>query len=137
MEYSRQLLWLILKMNEIKELLRIAFPGIARRMQNELVLKSPVDTGRLRNSIKVISTEDGLLISMVDYGKYVEFGTPPHIITPKEKKALKFKIGTNEIFAKKVKHPGTRPNPFIRTTIQTKLKQIIIEELVKAQRHNL
>ncbi|MHA1302303.1 MAG: HK97 gp10 family phage protein [Candidatus Heimdallarchaeaceae archaeon] len=116
-------------MDEIQEALERALPDIARRMQNELVLVSPVSTGRLKNSIKVKSTNEGLIIWMVDYGKYIEFGTPPHIITPKEKKALKFKIGGDELIRKKVKHPGTRPNPFIRNTIQNKLREIIIEEL--------
>lgn len=121
-------------MNEIEERLERALPRIAIRMQNELILASPVDTGRLRNSIKVKSTEEGLIIWMVDYGKFVEFGTPPHIITPKEKEALKFKIRREKgkiVFAKVVKHPGTRPNPFIRNTIQNKLRNIIHEELMK------
>ena len=127
-------------MNEIIEKLESALPDIARRLQNELVLSCPVDTGRLRNSIKVRADENGLVIWMVDYGKFVEFGTPPHVITPKEKEALKFEIGRierlsgkktgkNIVFAKKVKHPGTRPNPFVRNTIQNKLRNIIIEEL--------
>jgi len=34
----------------------------------------PVDTGRLRASIKVIPSDKGLIIWMVIYGKYVEFG---------------------------------------------------------------
>ena len=58
--------------------------------------------------------------------------TPPHIISPKNKKALAFKIGKEGIVVKKVRHPGTRPNPFIRRTIQNKLRQIIIEELTRA-----
>lgn len=103
--------------------------SIAIKLQNELILVCPVDKGILRNSIKVVPIEDGLLISMVEYGKYVEFGTPPHIITPKEKKALKFKSGKGFIFSKKVRHPGTRPNPFIRNTVRNKLPKIIQEEI--------
>ena len=64
--------------------------------------------------------------------------TPPHIIKPKEKKALKFKSGKGEkgfVFAKEVKHPGTRPNPFIRNTVQTKLLKIIQEEVEKIRRN--
>jgi len=119
-------------MNEIKEKIEKALPIIALRMQNELMLAAPVDTGRLKNSIKVRSDGEGLIIWMVNYGKFIEFGTPPHIITPKEKQALKFKVGKEgEIFAKKVEHPGTRPNPFIRNTIQHKLQKIIVEELSK------
>lgn len=116
-------------MNEIEERLERALPRIAVRMQNELIVVAPVDTGRLKNSIKVTSTENGISIFMVDYGKFVEFGTPPHTIEPKEKKALRFEVGGDELIRKKVKHPGTRPNPFIRNTIQNKLKQIIIEEI--------
>lgn len=139
---------------EMQELLDLAMPEIARRVQNELILTCPVDTGRLRNSIKVIPQTNGLLIWMADYGKYVEFGTPPHTIKPKNKQALKFewteiegkmesktgrlrkgisKSKAKEVFFKKVKHPGTRPNPFVRTMLKTKLRKIVIEELIKAQ----
>ena len=139
-------------MNEIEEKIKRALPRIAVKLWNELTLACPVDTSRLVNSIKVKETDDGLLIWMVDYGKFVEFGTPPHIIKAKPGKSLvipkfggrlvkrkgdwktEFKFGgkkhiTDVIFVKKVKHPGTRPNPFIRNTIQNKLKNIIIEEL--------
>ena len=116
------------------ELLGKAIFDIARRLQNELKLKCPVDTGRLKSSIKVKSYEKGLIIWMVEYGKFVEFGTPPHIINPNEKKALKFKMDGKNVIVKKVKHPGTRPNPFIRTAITTKLREIIIEEMIKVSR---
>ena len=69
----KQLLFFILKMNEL-ELIKKALPEIARRMENELAIKCPVDKGRLKNSIKVRPTPRGLIIWMVEYGKYVEFG---------------------------------------------------------------
>ena len=117
-------------MSEIQERLNRALPRIAIRMQNELILKAPVDTGRLRNSIKVGSDENGLIIVMVDYAKFVEFGSPPHIIKPKNKESLRFKgKGKKFVFTKEVKHPGSRPNPFIRNTINNKLRKIIAEEL--------
>lgn len=133
----------------IKELLNMALPEIARRAQNELVITCPVDTGRLKNSIKIIPYGKGLLIKMVDYGALVEFGTPPHIIKPKDKDVLHWHkqkgrtqhshphskgMGKDAFFSKEVKHPGTRPNPFVRTMINTKLRQIIIEELMRAQK---
>lgn len=129
-------------MNEIKERLELALPRIANRIQTELILVCPVDTGRLRSSIKVKPTSKGIVIWMADYGKFVEFGTPPHTIEPHNKKALAFEVGRIErlsgrkkgktmVIVKKVRHPGTRPNPFIRNTIQTKLRNIIMEELIK------
>jgi len=117
-------------MEEIQKKLKECLPSIARRIQNELILVCPVDTGRLVNSIKVKETNEGLVIWMADYGKYIEFGTPPHIIKPKDKKVLANKK-KGEIFGKEVHHPGTRPNPFVRNTIQNKLNIIIFEEILK------
>lgn len=43
----------------------------------------------------------------------VNDGTRPHIIRPRQAKALKFKIGGRTVYAKVVHHPGTRANPFL------------------------
>lgn len=104
---------------------------IAYRLMHELKKVAPSKTANLRRSIKVFPYGDGLRITMTHYGKYVEFGTPPHIIKPSKKKALKFKTGGDTVFAKKVRHPGTRPNPFVRNTIMTKLPKIIREEIAR------
>jgi len=116
-------------MNEIQRLLDKALPNIARRLLNELIITCPVDTGRLRSSIKVKSTDEGLIIWMVEYGKYVEFGRNPRIIVPTNKKALAFKKDGKTIIVKKVRQGAVRPNPFIRNAIQNKLRKIIIEEI--------
>ena len=126
-----ELLCFSLKMNEFEIALNKALPSIARRIQNELILVVPVDTGRLKNSIKVISSKEGIVIWMVDYGKYVEFGRNPRVIVPVNKKALAFKKGGKTIIVKKVKQGAVRPNPFVRNTLQNKLRGIIVEELMK------
>lgn len=103
---------------------------IGNDLVNELVLACPVDTGRLKNSISFnVKDEDTIEISMASYGEAVEFGTLPHIIRPKSKKALKFKSGGETVFAKKVNHPGTQPQPFIRRTLQLKLPRILKNRL--------
>ena len=43
----------------------------------------------------------------------VNDGTKPHIIRPKNAKALAFKIGGRVVFAKVVHHPGTKAQPFL------------------------
>lgn len=111
------------------ELLRRALPGIAIELEGELIQAAPVDTGRLRNSIRVKVVGMSLLISGTNYMADVEFGSPPHEIRPKSKKALKFSIDGSEIFAKVVQHPGNAPNPFIRTTIRKKLPGIVVRNL--------
>lgn len=38
---------------------------------------------------------------------FLEYGTRPHRIVPRDAKALRFEIGSRVIFAKGVNHPGT------------------------------
>lgn len=102
---------------------------IALRLENELKKASPVREGRLRNSIKVFYENGFLKIFAAEYIFHVEFGTKPHDIRPKNKKALKFKAGGKDIIVKLVRHPGTKPNPFVRKTLFTQLPTIIQEEL--------
>jgi hypothetical protein len=85
----------------------------------------PVNTGALKNSIWFKIDGNDIIISMKKYGKNVEFGTPPHVIEPKKAKALHWKGDGGDIFAKKVNHPGTRPQPFIRSTMKNKLPSIL------------
>jgi HK97 gp10 family phage protein len=103
---------------------------LSMNLRNELVSIAPVDTGRLRSSIKVVPQGNNvIMISMPDYALYVEFGTAPHIIRPKNAKALHWQTGGKDVFAKIVHHPGTQPQPFIRNTLRHKLGQIIGQSL--------
>lgn len=90
-------------MDEIKKALELAMPRIANRFRTELVLISPVLTGRLRSSIVVKAEGNTIVVTMVDYAMFVEFGTNRQ-----------------------------RPNPFIRNTIRNKVPQIIQEEILRA-----
>ena len=47
--------------------------------------------------------------------KFVEFGTPPHTIRPKRKKALAFPGGAHPV--RVIHHPGTPARPFMRPAI--------------------
>jgi hypothetical protein len=48
---------------------------------------------------------------------FLEFGTKPHVIEPKDEDGvLVFEIEGETIFAKKVFHPGTKPLGFVRLT---------------------
>jgi hypothetical protein len=46
---------------------------------------------------------------------FLEFGTKPHVIEP-HGEALKFEVGGEVVYAKKVYHPGTKPLGFVRIT---------------------
>ena len=108
-----------------QEILEAIGYNLVRELREQLTKNGSVITGNLRRSIYFKVEGDTIIIKMADYGKNVEFGSSPHIIRPKSKKALKFKSGSEDVFAKKVNHPGSRAKPFIRPTLHQKLGKII------------
>lgn len=83
-----------------QEIVRAIFATHAHIVQN-----TPVDTGRLRTSIKVEQDGDDWIIGTnVPYAEHVELGVRPHIIRPVNKKALYWKGANHPV--KKVNHPG-------------------------------
>ncbi|MFD4572097.1 HK97 gp10 family phage protein [Streptomyces sp. NPDC058417] len=90
-------------------------------VQNEARRRAPVDTGRLRSSI-VSRAEGGgrnigyVVGSNVNYAAAVEYGTAPHVIKPKDKKALYWPGAAHPVA--KVNHPGSRAQPFLRPAIE-------------------
>ncbi len=91
----------------------------AQDVVNRAQILCPVDTGRLRASIRIESRRTLALRSIftigsdVYYAPFVNDGTRPHEIRPRRAQALRFVIGGRVVFAKVVHHPGTRPNPFL------------------------
>lgn len=90
-----------------------------RRVVNRAKILCPVDTGRLRASIRGRASRTWTLrpqftvSTNVDYAPMVHDGTRPHTIRPRTKQALKFTVGGQVVFAKVVHHPGTRARPFL------------------------
>ena len=91
----------------------------ARQVMNRAKVLAPVDTGRLRASIRIESRRLLTLRSVytigsdVSYAAYVNDGTRPHTIRPRTAKALRFVVGGRVVYAKVVHHPGTRARPFL------------------------
>ena len=96
----------------------------ARQVMNRAKVLAPVRTGRLRASIRIEARRTATLRSKftigsdVEYAAFVNDGTRPHIIRPRTRQALKFRIGGRVVFAKVVHHPGTRPRPFLDKALQ-------------------
>lgn len=47
------------------------------------------------------------------HARYVDEGTRPHEILPRRAKVLAFGVGGRTVFARRVRHPGTRPVRFM------------------------
>lgn len=77
----------------------------------------PWRTGRLTQSF--IATY-GDLVAMwrptVNYAGFVNDGTGPHVIVPTEKRALFWPGAAHPV--RMVKHPGTKPNPYMDRIVQ-------------------
>lgn len=90
-------------------------------VENRAKQLCPVDTGRLRSSIvhriDGAGRVSGITVGTnVSYAADVEYGTAPHVITPKNKRALYWPGAAHPVA--KVNHPGTRPRPFMRPALE-------------------
>lgn len=75
-----------------------------------------VNTGRLKASI--VSEVDGLtgrVSTDVPYWVHVEYGTAPHVIRPRTKRALYWPGARHPVAS--VNHPGTPAHPFLRPAL--------------------
>ncbi|MCX4750902.1 HK97 gp10 family phage protein [Kitasatospora sp. NBC_01287] len=81
----------------------------------------PERTGALQESIEHHLEDGDLIVSATGgddgrtYAAYVELGTRPHVILPRDRRAL-FWPGAGHPVGK-VDHPGTRPQPFLRPAL--------------------
>ena len=88
---------------------------------------APSNFGKLRQAIvPKVKGLTGEVAVNVDYAGAVEFGTKPHVIRPRWKKALAFKPGagfrfwdeSGRVVVKRVKHPGTKAQPYLRPAVE-------------------
>lgn len=109
-----------------------SFALAAIREQKILV---PRKTGNLGRSIRLgaVSSTMAETIATADYAAYVELGTKPHIIVPRNAQALAFRPsrGGQVIFAKRVRHPGTRPQPYMLPGAQKALDDLGVESIIE------
>lgn len=88
----------------------IRFFWRANLKNNQGYLRDSIEQARNDDNIQVYSREKVL--------KFLEYGTEPHIIEPKNAEALRWFNETGEpVFARKVRHPGTDPQAALRSAI--------------------
>jgi len=96
----------------------------ARQVVNRAKILAPVDTGRLRASIRIEARRTLTLRSVytvgsdVEYARMVHDGTRPHVIRPKTANVLRFRVGGRWVYAKVVHHPGTKARPFLDRAVR-------------------
>ena len=94
---------------------------------------APRDTGEYANSWVVQKVDSNSVTIGTPHGDlaiYLEYGTAPHPIFPKNKKALHWVDGSGDHFALYVRHPGFPAMPHIRpamNVVEAKINDIVKE----------
>jgi HK97 gp10 family phage protein len=119
---------------------------ICQLIEGTAVMLCPVDKGDLRTSIgyacqlgstagaKKPGNYDGIVSTNKEHASHVEFGTRPHTITVKTARVLS---DGKTIFGKRVQHPGTQAQPFMRPAVdrnKTNADRIMKTELGKVEK---
>lgn len=111
----------------------MALLGAAAVREQKLLEAKHRKTGNTGRTIRMAEvTADSVKTVVGGAGPFIERGTKPHIITPRAAKALAWAEGpsggafrrlsgrtrkgvtaANMVFAKRVKHPGTKADPFM------------------------
>lgn len=92
------------------------------KIEEEAKKSAPVDSGYYRNNIGFDGKNK--VIANASYSADIEYGTKPHVIQPKTASALHFQSDGEDVFTKKVNHPGTKPNPVMRNAAHKVQKQV-------------
>jgi hypothetical protein len=79
--------------------------------------RSGADSLKVTSQHKLIRSAKGTVLRIFSNKKhapFVEYGTKPHVILPRNAKFLRFVVrGGGVVFARKVNHPGTRGFRFL------------------------
>jgi HK97 gp10 family phage protein len=101
----------------------------ARSIQSAALKEAPVNKrsggGNLRQNIRthMLTKTKAEIVSNAPYSLFVEEGTSPHIISVRNKKVLANKRA-GEFYGKTVRHPGTKPNPFMHRALEKSMARI-------------
>lgn len=108
------------KIEQIKDLVAETITNA----ESEAISKTPtgeVNGGNLKSSWFVDYFNGGLtaeLSNSAEYAYWVEYGTVPHVIRPKNSRVLAFQGDSGMVFVKQVNHPGTNAQPMLSPAMQ-------------------
>ncbi|KAA3687887.1 HK97 gp10 family phage protein [Campylobacter fetus] len=98
---------------------------VGAEVVNESKAIAPFKTGNLKKDIQVFKADQTSVTignsKLAPYAKFVHFGTKPHIIRVKKARVLANKK-SGIIFGKKVNHPGTKANPYLKNALDSYIK---------------
>lgn len=101
-----------------RQAIALAIKYTATEVWGNIRKEAPVDHGRLAGSFQLDQVDDLTyrIWSGVEYALAVHEGTKPHVIEPKNKKALYWDGAKHPV--RRVMHPGTQANPYADRAIE-------------------
>ena len=115
--------------NDVRKVVKNSAFNIERNAKSSVNVK----TGHLRRSIstKMGDMEATIHTSNLKYAPMVEFGTRPHIIRAKNKKALYWKGASHPV--KQVSHPGSKAKPYLIPAFEKEKDQFLekLKEVIR------
>jgi len=104
------------------DFVKATMKAVYKTFYRELVRNTP-GKGTVADAWEVEMEGDDVVIINREYGqivRYLEYGTRPHVIKPKNAKSLRFKVGPGDkfAFAKKVNHPGIEARRFVQGVME-------------------
>lgn len=94
-------------------------------------------TGRMASAVynrKIAGgREIGVDARRAPHAVFVHWGTRPHVIRPRNKKALRWAGGGGFIFAKFVNHPGYKGDPFLVSAAREAVSRFdsVVQDIIK------
>lgn len=125
---------------DAEEALAISLRDVQERARAEH--RFTTRTGLAERSIRTAEARKGQTLfgtvyTALDYGVYLHEGTRPHVIEPRRKKALRWTDGGRFVFARRVKHPGTKADPYIYDALDAEEPVIVSRFEALAERMKL
>jgi hypothetical protein len=117
--------------------IRTVFKPVGRTWARETVRLASsrvrVETGKTKRSIRVKNASQRKASVEARYGaRFLEAGAQAHTLRAKKFDAMKFNVGGRPVFAKRVKHPGSPKQPFLRPSAADALDDAdMLQELLK------
>ncbi len=110
----------------------------AKLLESSAKKRARFKTGNMRRGIHVSKSAtagdlNAEVTSEANYSSGIEEGNDPHVIVPKNAKVLAFTMGGEQIFARRVEHPGNKPYPFMKPAGEEIRPKLIadLEKIIK------
>jgi len=119
---------LLKALNSLSKLHTVISRRLAETIRSNAERLAPTRTGRLKRSIRIVEGAGSYMVLMggreAPYAKFIEYGSRPHTITARKAMALRFEAHGDVIYAKYVRHPGTRAQRILARAIELSLREL-------------